>query len=646
MSLYYRTLIQSGLLLDIYPNAAVAYSLRKLREGYKKVFNLLTYSEDISQTTYQKVNLVTTGTPPYIDVVTAPNGTLTADKLIEDTSFNSHFITQTLGITVVGLDYNFSVYLKAGERTKTNIQAGTVGVARINLLTGAIESSTFPTTPIVTDVGNNWWRFSVTFNANSTLLNPLYRIFTVNNLNQGSYVGDGVSGLYVWGFQLTQSSTVLPYEKTVASPETGAAIRVRRASDSTEQDFGFDSSGNLDVNSIEAFVGYNLFAWSEQLQFTYWAKTNLDVTTDTVIAPDSTTTGDILFETTTNGVHTFQRTLAILTGNQYTVSFWIKDEGRNNVRILTASALSWDGFTAPVAWLDLSTGTIVSQNVGFGGTVQITPDGDWYKVSYTVIANSNSISTIIQLNLSPNGSNLSYVGDVTKGISVWGLQVTESSTIRPYRQTLAIAEGDGRISRFFDQSGNGNDLLNGSSGLQYRIVVNGYVYRNTDNGLPAAQVVSTGFYTFTGGNISTSNPLINFNVYKSQPGNMILFGNSSVGGRPVVNLHIGASGSRNIRTRLTNSTGGDFEIPFETNGSFITSTTRDINNVEITVNDNLIGSYTITGGSNNNLTHLGRFNSSANSSAGEIQEMIIWKQNYVSLKSNISDKINEYYGIY
>jgi hypothetical protein len=251
--------IQFQFLIDSFPSITMGFDFRKLRSAYSgnaiRVlrtsdnteqdfgfvsnevvgsdivdfvgWNLLAYSEDISQTTYQKVNLVATGTPPYIDVETAPNGTLTADKLIENTSFTNHFLTQTLGITVVGLDYNFSVYLKAGERTKTDIQAGGVGQARINLLTGAIETSTFPITPIVTDAGNGWWRFSVTFNANSTLINPLYRIFTVNNLNQSSYVGDGVSGVYVWGFQLTQSSTLLAYDKTGATARGYGSISKR-----------------------------------------------------------------------------------------------------------------------------------------------------------------------------------------------------------------------------------------------------------------------------------------------------------------------------------------------------------------------------------------------------------------------------------
>jgi hypothetical protein len=428
---------------------------------------------------------------------------------------------------------------------------------------------------------------------------------------------------------------------------TGSAIRVRRASDSTEQNFGFDSSGNLDVNSIEAFVGWNLWSYSEEMQQSVWTKTNTTSTTDTLVAPDGNTTGDVILETVTNSTHSIQRGLAVTSGKEYTVSFWIKPEGRNFVRISAAINMSTDNSTTPLAWLDLSTGTIVSATSNFrvAPTITSAPNG-WFFIKYGVIANANTTSTTIQLNLSINGSNLSYVGDTSLGIGLWGIQVSESSTIRPYRQTLAIGEGDGRISRFFDQSGNGNDLLNGSSGLQYRIVVNGYVYRNTDNGLPAAQVVSTGFYTFTGVNISTSNPLINFNVYKSQPGNMILFGNSTTGGRPTLNLHIGSAGSRVIRTTLNTAPSSPYEVSFETNGSFITSTTRVSDNVEITVNDNLIGSTILTTGSSASITHLGRFNSSSNSSAGEMQEMIIWKQDYVSLKSNISDKINEYYGIY
>jgi len=47
----------------------------------------------------------------------------------------------------------------------------------------------------------------------------------------------------------------------------GSAIRIRRFSDNTEQDIGFDSDGNLDTTAITSFVGSNSAAvvtWYEQ----------------------------------------------------------------------------------------------------------------------------------------------------------------------------------------------------------------------------------------------------------------------------------------------------------------------------------------------------------------------------------------------
>ena len=48
---------------------------------------------------------------------------------------------------------------------------------------------------------------------------------------------------------------------------TGSAIRIRRFSDNTEQDIGFDSNGDLDTSAITSFVGANSAAvvtWYEQ----------------------------------------------------------------------------------------------------------------------------------------------------------------------------------------------------------------------------------------------------------------------------------------------------------------------------------------------------------------------------------------------
>jgi hypothetical protein len=249
-----------GLLLDKYPNAAVAYSLRKLRNSYTGAairvrrsrdnaeqdinfvggdldtqslldfvgYNQWTYSEDISQTVWSKNFLVTSGTPPYINVETAPDGTLTGDKMIESTSVGySHFITRQTTPITIGANYNLSLYLKQGERTTVSVSsniAGTSQTCRINLTNGNISSNTFVNTPTVTAEANGWYRFSITIIAGTSNATQSISVGLINASGQAVYTGDGTSGAYVWGFQLSQSSSVLPYEKTVADTSRNGFI--------------------------------------------------------------------------------------------------------------------------------------------------------------------------------------------------------------------------------------------------------------------------------------------------------------------------------------------------------------------------------------------------------------------------------------
>jgi len=238
------------LLLDLYPNAAVAYSLRKLRTAYSgnaiRVrrssdnaeqdinfvggdldtqslldfvgYNLFTYSEEVNQSVWFKSNLNTTGTPPYVDVETSPDGNLTGDKLIENTVLSSHQVARTTMTILNSTDYNISVYLKQGERTQVQIVSNISGASQtceVDLTNGTISNNGFANTPIVTSEANGWYRFSVTITSGLTSVTPL-NVRLMDLLGNTTYLGDGTSGAYVWGFQLTQSSSVLPYEKTVA----------------------------------------------------------------------------------------------------------------------------------------------------------------------------------------------------------------------------------------------------------------------------------------------------------------------------------------------------------------------------------------------------------------------------------------------
>lgn len=429
--------------------------------------------------------------------------------------------------------------------------------------------------------------------------------------------------------------------RKLRSTYTGSSIRVRRG-DLTEQDFGFTSTGDLDTDAIINFFGNNLLLQSEDYASASWGKAQTVVVTDAITAPNGVDLADKLNETAVNNVHTLTQGFATSTlnnGYQYFISVYLKAAERNIIDLISGI----EGSTK-ILRLNLTTGTVVSN--GFVNSPTIIDAGSgWWKIELVVTSAVTSVPTGFQIRLT-NGVTQSYLGVAGSGCYVWGAQVSgyESSVI-PYFRTTTVAAANAFITTYYDQSGNGNNLTNTNAALQYRLVVNGHLYKNSDNGLPSALVTSTGFYVLSSV-ISTSNPLVNFNIYKSTSASMILFGNSTVGGRPRLNLHLGVAGSRNIETRLTNNLATDLSLPFETNGSFITSTTRDtLNYQEVSVNNSILGGSSIGVGIAS-ITHFGRYNSSANASGGEIQEIIVWKQDYVSLKSNISDKINEYYGIY
>lgn len=427
---------------------------------------------------------------------------------------------------------------------------------------------------------------------------------------------------------------------------TGSAIRVRRSSDNAEQDFGFDNSGDLDVNSIENFVGWNLFAWSEELQQSYWAKTNLKVTEDTLVAPDGLTTGDILFETVTSGTHVMGRTLAVTAGSEYTVSFWVQPQGRTFIRVTTAVNLSWDGTTIPVAWVNLSTGTIISQSAGYGGTFQITtaPNG-WFLINYTVRAVNNATSQTIELNLSTNGSQIAYVGNPALGVAVWGLQVTESSTLKTYQQTLSIAMGQGFVTKWYDQSGNGNDAFqNAILGSQAQIIANGHkIIAATTNKLTTTW--TSDVYTLTTG-INPNTRYLSIGVV-----------NRTANTNNIAHIGIaGAFGGVNGQTPLVwfATTGEVRSAMFSSlihgtntsTGAFITTSEKNASNLKsIYINGTALATTaTEATSTGTNINSFGQ--SGGTTTTCQYAEYIYWNSEQSANRVGIETEINNYYNVY
>lgn len=184
--------------------------------------NLTTYSEDLANAVWATLRASVSS-----NVSTAPNGTLTADKLVEDTTAsNTHAVLSFADITVVNAtQYTSTIYAKAGERSWIQLQEGqgvTAG-AYFNVSAGTVGtvSGTGSPTASIRNEGNGWYRCSLTWTASGVAAR--IRVFLANGDNGAIYTGDGTSGAFIWGAQLEAGSFATSYIPTVASQVTRSA---------------------------------------------------------------------------------------------------------------------------------------------------------------------------------------------------------------------------------------------------------------------------------------------------------------------------------------------------------------------------------------------------------------------------------------
>jgi hypothetical protein len=184
--------------------------------------NLLTFPDDLSNAIWSKANISTTNTV-YNDIQ-GPFDTWTADRIVESTVNSTHGISQ-LSISVVPNSfYTVSTYIKSYSANRVmRIQwqntAGTGGIrAYFDPNTGLVSGgTTFGSVGAVyvgatmTNVGNGWYRCTLSGKADTTSSTLRLANFIQLNTSTSTYAGDGVSGLYFDAFQVEAGNTATSY---------------------------------------------------------------------------------------------------------------------------------------------------------------------------------------------------------------------------------------------------------------------------------------------------------------------------------------------------------------------------------------------------------------------------------------------------
>lgn len=354
--------------------------------------NNFIYSQDQSN-----VNWIKQNSTVIANAAIAPDGTLTASKLIGNagiTTRKSAYQSRTITANVY---YTYSIYLKKAEFDSATIWFDTVGTvpasyngstSLANLTTGTITNAQ----STLTSVGNGWYKCITTAAANISSFN--FQVSQGDPNGVGTPTGDGTSGIYIWGAQLELGNVATIYQGTAAANTLVSSSMTQRV----------DSGGNMYVSNIfDEFTGApvvnsSLILWLDAGQTASYPGTGTTWTDLSSNSNSPTLTNSPTFNTILGGgALTFNGTTnyAVKTttngfpsgASPFTLSAWFyPTNSSSNQRV--------------VAYGTENTGQLVSIRINSGGAY-IVSFAHWGGVGYDVsngsTVNGNAWNNVVEV---------------------------------------------------------------------------------------------------------------------------------------------------------------------------------------------------------------------------------------------------------
>ena len=341
--------------------------------------NLLAFTEQFDNAGWGKSNATVT-----TNVATAPDGTTTADFLVENTANTSHWFGGGPVPTSLWPDntsYTASVYVKAAGRSffwlESITKTPTFPQVFFNLENGLVSNTYNGATGSIQSVGDGWYRCTLTANSLTGTSSPNIIFGPAINGSAKTYIGNGTSGVYVWGAQLELGSTATAYQR-ITDVNTEVMERFPQAT------LFQDTAGTIPVTTAGQTVGLML-----------------DKSKGLALGPELITNGD--FDTNTDWTVNAGWTIA-----DGVASY----SGTGSATRITQSLNTVAGVTYEVTF----TVTITS------GTGNVRISGGSTSLSGPAVSASG---TYTQLILSPGGTAFDFFGSTTAVLTVDNISVKE-----------------------------------------------------------------------------------------------------------------------------------------------------------------------------------------------------------------------------
>ena len=380
-------------------------------------WNLVQYSEDFN-TGWTLANVTVTAND-----ITAPNGTLTADKFT--ISVNGNDVKQTISV-LPNTVYTWSFYVYGGTAL------GQQGRFYDNTNSTNIEYYNYSSSVVL----GAWVKIERTFTTPSGCYEIQAWVLAATST---------IGTMWVWGAQLNIGSTAKPYFPTTDR------LNVPRLT--------YQNGGGGCPSLLLEKQSTNLVLYSEQFDNADWSKIGSTITANATISPDGTQNADKLIEDTSTGNHRIVNTaFAVNNGNAHSQSWYVKYF--NNQWIQLNRGQEGSGYLN----FDLINGV-----VGYTGGItdyQISNMANgWYRISINyVVTGTYATAGISILDTNVNARYESYVGDGTSGVYIWGCQYEQSSYPTSYIPTTSASAT--RVADACSKTGI-SSLIGGTSGTVF-----------------------------------------------------------------------------------------------------------------------------------------------------------------------------------